>query len=183
ERRGLEAGVCKAPPAGALTWRAKPYDKPEGRTWKTYGGDLVTSTFSEPGFEGPVEGDDWDLLFTHFPMDLDAAQTAASTRSGGRLVNHCSYFRAAGQKCLLAKHVQQVREVLGASRTSASQSDLAWSLQTFHMKYSGNVTAWQLAMAEEPERLWVVKECASGRLRALLVFRFSQKLLRSWVPV
>jgi len=80
----------------SLKWRPFPYHVSQPQFARVvYGGSYVSNAFAQH-FDGPEEGDEWDLLWTHRPQDAALAAATMLPRAGPRLVNHCNYFEAAG---------------------------------------------------------------------------------------
>jgi len=154
--------------AGPLRWRYAHYDRP---VTGAYGGDLVHSAFEDAGFTA-VADDDWDVLFTHFPVKhsrLDALNR--SGLDGGRprrLVNHCQYFTAAGQKCILADHIVRVARELGHERPPLDKH-----LETYVLADPQQAAAWMEALRRDPSRHWLLKDCSGGASQGI-------DLVNSW---
>lgn len=147
---------------GPLRWRTVPY----GKLPRTeYGGELVAMAFQDAGFEPPVEGDDWDVLFSHSAFVQELVRARLPARPGRRLAHHCDYFRAAGHKCLFAEHVHRVEEAHGRNWTSGQRRHLL----TFALDQPQQAKAWAQAARADPAGHWVVKTCGGGNAQAVRV--------------
>merc|ERR1719160_1716320 len=71
-----------------------------------------------------------------------------------RLVNHCEYFTAAGDKCAFAEHV---------SRIKTDHKPLV----TFELHDHAQYAKWQQQVRNDPHRFWVVKDCTNGASRGI----------------
>lgn len=111
------------------------------------------------GLRRPEEGEDWNVLWTHRTQDLTGLKLPQ--RPGRRLVNHCSYFQPAGNKCQLAHHVSHV--------TKAANGSCSKHLVSFALDESGSAAAWRQKVVEEPEKYWILKPCLAGASRGIEV--------------
>jgi len=187
----------------SLRWRAATYGQPHGAANKgavkhvVYGGDWVTQAFMQRGFHGPVADDNWDVLFTHRPQ-RKALMAASLPRRRGRLVSHCEYFVAAGQKGGYAKHTANVlrlrrlpgvcegaeREV-AASSEEGEEGEIADELQrcglaggggpkhlrVFNLAIEAQREQWRQAVQEDMSLEWVVKPTVAGRSQGIRLLR------------
>mmetsp|Transcript_28973 Transcript_28973/g.83098 ORF Transcript_28973/g.83098 Transcript_28973/m.83098 type:complete len:415 (-) Transcript_28973:192-1436(-) len=150
------AGGCSE-----LVWRGEPYTDTPG-DWKVYGGTLTEEVFGAAGFRAwsSGEGDDWDLLWTHVEQADELEKRKLPPRPG-RLALHCSYFMAAGQKCVLARHINTVQAALKIPSGNGTPGK-PYFLRTFELKQLHEHDAWVQALRAEPSRTWVVKGCMAG---------------------
>lgn len=151
-----------------LRWRGKTYNS--SRSLSIYGGEHAVEIFARVGFEGPVEDDEWDLLFTHHLMGRALAAVSPLPERQGRLVNHCQYFLAAGDKCKLSRHIARVEEYTAASERS-SPLDRPRFLRTFELGDNLQNEAWHEAMKSEPNRHWIIKPCIAGQSKGIELIR------------
>lgn len=146
-------------------WRSAPYgDLPD----VLYGGQLVRRLFHEAGFDGPVETDDWDVLFTHAPVEEEPSLPERPWPQS-RVVNHCRYFLAAGQKCALADHVQRVESALGRSEGQHRH------LTTYSLMNRKQFQAWLSALEADPLKHWVIKTCTGGNAEEVRILKAADK--------
>eukprot|EP00929_Paragymnodinium_shiwhaense_P071749 TRINITY_DN36442_c0_g1_i1.p1 TRINITY_DN36442_c0_g1~~TRINITY_DN36442_c0_g1_i1.p1 ORF type:complete len:408 (-),score=107.26 TRINITY_DN36442_c0_g1_i1:225-1448(-) len=150
-----------SPPAAAeqtLRWRRAGYAANQD---STYGGEHVEAAFKRRGFEGPVSGDDWDVLW-QYRAQVNAVVDLP--RQPGRLVNQCNYFKAAGQKCKLHEHIQRVQQHLeqqAQSQQKEPPSARRW-IQTFGLHDPAQIQAWRAAAANKEDSYWIVKPSTAG---------------------
>jgi len=164
-----EDGVCAA--GGVrLKWRAKPYNQGD-RHRGVWGGEYVSAELGAY-FDGPTDDDDWDLLFTQTAQARAVAEARLPLRKG-RLVNHCGYFVAAGQKCYYAGHTRRVREVLESNKTRLAKFTY---LETYMLKDPKQFGSWKNAARADPHRPWVFKPCTAGMSQGIKLLR-GQELL------
>jgi len=151
--------ATKAP----LHWRSKSYGKDQG----LYGGDHVYAEFGKR-FKGPVTNDSWDVLWTY---NIDVANVVKQNLppNPGRLLNHCSYFRAAGQKCYFAGHLRRVQRALD-KRDNASSTKFVY-LKNYVLNHEDQFEQWQREALSNPDRPWVVKECTAGMSAGIQLLR------------
>eukprot|EP00928_Gymnodinium_smaydae_P037256 TRINITY_DN25896_c0_g2_i1.p1 TRINITY_DN25896_c0_g2~~TRINITY_DN25896_c0_g2_i1.p1 ORF type:complete len:485 (-),score=108.70 TRINITY_DN25896_c0_g2_i1:22-1449(-) len=202
------SGSCSSAQGRGLRWRGFPYHVRDPRYKRTiYGGDYVKRAFALEGFEGPVEGDDWDLLWTHRTQrpsfeNLGLAGSSArqedaaparrrATDGASRLVNHCDYFVAAGDKCRFAKHASLVSRLTSSSPSATSSATSATSaadaeaaatsryLATFELDDPAQLVAWQRQLQAAPERHWLLKPCAAGNSQGIQLLRGRELLSMS----
>ncbi|CAE7266580.1 Ttll4 [Symbiodinium natans] len=153
-------GGCAQHAGSKLSWRARPYGtKGEGQ-WQIYGGSYIRLIFDQVDFEGPVEDDEWHLLWTHFPMD----NYLRNLSGGPRLVHGCQYFTAAGQKCTLANHLLRVQAAL--KQDAGEDHD---HLQTYILRNQTQVTEFRRRLSQEPDKLWLIKSCSAGRSNGIVL--------------
>eukprot|EP00931_Biecheleriopsis_adriatica_P108651 TRINITY_DN8298_c0_g1_i2.p1 TRINITY_DN8298_c0_g1~~TRINITY_DN8298_c0_g1_i2.p1 ORF type:complete len:399 (-),score=59.79 TRINITY_DN8298_c0_g1_i2:101-1297(-) len=153
---------CPARGLEQKKWRARPYGKRGAGLWRIYGDEFAALTFSDAGFHGPVDDDSWDLLWTHWPSNKDLAHATLPPRASSRLVNHCRYFDAAGQKCHMARHVRAVQRALGKAESESLYHPLTYILMN-----DSHVESWLADLTENPEAVWLVKECSAGRSQGI----------------
>eukprot|EP00931_Biecheleriopsis_adriatica_P006831 TRINITY_DN108182_c0_g1_i1.p1 TRINITY_DN108182_c0_g1~~TRINITY_DN108182_c0_g1_i1.p1 ORF type:complete len:404 (+),score=76.76 TRINITY_DN108182_c0_g1_i1:27-1238(+) len=159
-----DTDTCAADVKTALRWRGFPYKVSNPKFARSiYGGSFVASTFSSQGFEGPEESDHWDVLWTH--RDQEAALTGLQLpeRLGTRLVNHCRYFKAAGNKCELARYISHL--------VSANDGVRQRQLLSFALDGTESASAWRRRVSEDPNKYWILKPCLAGASRGILVHR------------
>jgi len=136
-----------------LRWRYAAFD---GRTADIYGGDVVREAFADAGFS-VVTDDSWDVLFTHFPVQsahLDPVDRPGHRMERQRLVNHCQYFMAAGQKCTLANHIARVAHAKGHHQDR--------HLETYVLADPEQAEAWRKALHRDSAQHWLLKDCSGG---------------------
>lgn len=140
-----------------LRWRGVPYPAALQEDGEVYGGDHTTERFAARGFEGPVMDDSWNVLFTQWPASkwlmrhpevLESAQPSKAVR----LVNHCEYYAAAGDKCAFAEHLSRV----------ASFTQKHHHLRTFELHDPEQYSQWQREAQNDPHRHWIIKGCTNG---------------------
>jgi len=141
-----------------VRWRGAQY----GRKSTIYGGTVTLQAFADAGFEGPVQDDSWDVLFTHREQVTALASRPLPERAG-RLALHCNYFRAAGQKCRFARHLARVV----AARKEGEGGEWPRHLRTYMLMDKAQHGEWRRRLAEDPHSYWVVKPCAAGNSSGL----------------
>mmetsp|Transcript_2432 Transcript_2432/g.2566 ORF Transcript_2432/g.2566 Transcript_2432/m.2566 type:complete len:463 (-) Transcript_2432:267-1655(-) len=171
-KAGSESSRCAASNAaaqGSLKWRGFPYYVSHPKFARTiYGGDYIAATFRDYGFEGSVDDDNWDVLWTHRQQYISGglSDVALPLRPGLRLVNHCNYFGGAGNKCQLAQHVRSIKEHL---QKGTAQSHHARHLRSFDLSNEQEFQTWQSLVNEEPSRNWILKPCLGGASKGIEV--------------
>ncbi|CAK0866353.1 unnamed protein product [Prorocentrum cordatum] len=145
---GPPAEECNGPDSEQRkrpSWRVAPY-RPGAPS--IYGGQYVVEAFGEH-FDGPVGGDDWDLLWTQTFQVGELLRRELPPRAG-RLVNHCRYFKAAGQKCHFAGHVRRVAAALARDPAQAAQLPV---LRAHVLNHPAQAAQWlaEVQSAPEPE--------------------------------
>jgi len=173
---GGEDGACDASSApggcsSGLQWRGYPYrvTKPVYAK-KIYGGGFVIDAFAQAGFEGPMDGEDWDVLWTHRPQhDWLREHVQLPAREGERVVNHCAYFRGAGDKCAFA-------DVTRSLALHAPDATTSGYLQTYQLNIGTQRQEWVEALQADSKRYWLVKPCYGGDSKGIRVER-ADKLL------
>lgn len=161
---GSSEETCQADVAASLKplrWRGASYKS--GRD--IYGGQHVVDLFSQR-FDGPVVNDDWDMLWTH-EAEVGELKKRKLTQRPGRLVNHCRYFRAAGQKCYFAGHVRRVHKAL-ESRGAAAELTY---LRNYVLNHEEQLAQWRKDAMANPDKPWVVKKCAAGMSTSIHLLR------------
>lgn len=146
---------------------------------KIYGGSHVAEAFGK-WFDGPVDDDRWHLLWT-YRSQAAALQSMSLPPQKGRLVNHCGYFRAAGQKCILAEHVSKV--VNSMPKLNANISTLGF-LHTFHVQDKVEFDKWMRMVKADPERYWIAKPCSGGASQGIQILKGTDVLTtrgREWL--
>lgn len=142
-------------------WRSEPYGAGED---VLYGGETALMQIQEAGFDGPVRTDDWDVLFSHMPLKrIPVLPAPPWPRS--RVVNHCSYFLAAGQKCALAHHTQRVERALGRGEGQHRH------LRAYSLDDAEQFEAWRSALEADPSKTWVIKTCTGGGAEEVKLLR------------
>jgi len=158
-----ETGECSAigscgSSTKALSWRGFPYSvKNPVYAKKIYGGGYVADRFAKAGFQGPVEGDDWNVLWTHRWQPLPQRKEPER-----RLTNHCTFFGAAGDKCTFARHVSAVMRALPQSPLHSRGA-----IRTFELADRQDFDAWMLAATNAPGSHWVLKPCMGGASKGI----------------
>lgn len=140
-----------------LRWRGVPYGKALQEDGEVYGGDHTVERFAACGFEGPVMDDSWNVLFTHTPVSKWLTKhphvlRSPESQTPARLVNHCEYYSAAGDKCAFANHLLRVASLKKNHR----------HLQTFELHDNDQYALWQKEARNDPHQYWVVKDCTNG---------------------
>merc|ERR1719321_2599358 len=85
---------------------------------------------------------------TRHPKVLESAQPSKPVR----LVNHCEYYNAAGDKCAFAEHLSRV----------ASLTKNHCHLRTFELHDHEQYAQWQREAQNDPRRFWLIKGCTDG---------------------
>jgi len=153
---------------GALRWRPFPYSVSKPQFAKViYGGGFVGQAFAQY-FDGPEEGEDWDLLWTHRPQDAALASVALPPRSGRRLVNHCNYFAPAGNKCKLSRHTTEIRR--------HSEEHRSRHLRSYDLSNPDELAEWRGDVAENSNKIWVLKPCLGGASQGIQLAKGSEAL-------
>jgi len=148
-----------------LRWRGFPYKISNPRFKHTiYGGGFIKDNFAAAGFEGPVDGEDWDVLWTHKPQVQALQKIDLQPRAGRRLVNHCFYFVAAGDKCRLAKLVNSI------------QASGPATLPSFELDDQKQLEQWQRLVLEKPDQHWVLKPCLGGASKGIQIRKGQEAL-------
>mmetsp|Transcript_79170 Transcript_79170/g.227023 ORF Transcript_79170/g.227023 Transcript_79170/m.227023 type:complete len:434 (+) Transcript_79170:56-1357(+) len=165
ERTGVSgcSGEAREAKFARLRWRVASYK--DGKR-SVYGGPVVEQALAGAGFGGPVADDDWDLFYTHFPQGK-AVEAAKLPKRAGRLVNHCQYFTAAGQKCHLAGHLARVELARALRGEGDAPGSKPRNLETYNLHKVEESAAWRQAMRNQPERHWLVKTCSGGASRGI----------------
>lgn len=137
-----------------LRWRGVAYGPELEQDGEIYGGNHTAERFAARGFGKPVMDDSWNVLFTHTPMSKWLMRHPdvlglAHPEPQVRLVNHCEYFTAAGDKCAFAEHL---------SRIKTNHPSLA----TFELHDDAQYVRWQEEVQKDHHRYWVVKDCTNG---------------------
>mmetsp|Transcript_37073 Transcript_37073/g.106023 ORF Transcript_37073/g.106023 Transcript_37073/m.106023 type:complete len:449 (+) Transcript_37073:66-1412(+) len=174
---GAEGGGDENCPAAAapLRWRGFPYRVSNPAFARAiYGGDYIAKAFKERGFEGPVDGDDWDVLWTHRSQDPALALRDLPSRPGRRLVNHCNHFGAAGDKCALAPYAMQLRRAAASEQLSdnaSSPSEGHRHFLSFVLDDPKQFAEWTKMVQAEPLRFWLLKPCRAGASKGIRLLR------------
>jgi len=116
-----------------------------------------------------VEDDDWDVLFS-YDVERTLAQVPLPPRRRRRIVNHCGYYMAAGQKCLFAKHVQAVERAHGRNEPSQRRH-----LLSFVLSEKEQAEAWRRVARADPAGIWVVKGCTGSGAEDVHLVRSSDE--------
>mmetsp|Transcript_25162 Transcript_25162/g.63845 ORF Transcript_25162/g.63845 Transcript_25162/m.63845 type:complete len:415 (-) Transcript_25162:10-1254(-) len=162
-----DAGDEQCQREGPLRWRGFPYMVTHPAYAKTiYGGGFVKESFAASGFEGPVEGDDWHVLWTHRPQDRKLPPLPALTRPGQRLVNHCNYYAAAGDKCAFTRHAETVFRKDPGSPLHGKPY-----LRSFELTKPEELERWRREVEAAPTKSWVLKPCSAGASKGIEVAR------------
>jgi len=147
-----------------LRWRFQPLERE--RRKDVYGGRHVREAFASAGFQGPVDDDDWDLLFTYRE---ETKEIGRRLRKRDSLHNHCNYFRAAGQKCELADHLERLKH--------SGQELRSWRfLETFRLNSEETRGRWRQAVKADLNRFWVVKPCSATHSSGIQLLRGADAL-------
>eukprot|EP00928_Gymnodinium_smaydae_P030292 TRINITY_DN22568_c0_g1_i2.p1 TRINITY_DN22568_c0_g1~~TRINITY_DN22568_c0_g1_i2.p1 ORF type:complete len:496 (-),score=121.74 TRINITY_DN22568_c0_g1_i2:42-1529(-) len=164
--------------ASPVRWRTRAYERAETSA-EVYGGAHAATIFKKHGYEAEI-GDDWDLLWTHRPQlrALSLAGISAKGSGGLRLVNQCGYFKAAGQKCHFAGHVNRVVAELEASGDPARTARFA-HLRNFVLNHEEPRRRWREEVQSDPSKPWVLKECSAGLAKGVEILHGQALLERA----
>jgi len=161
-----------------LRWRFERYGP--GRSI-LYGGEHVAEAFAQEGFgHSPALDDDWDVLWTHHQevthlLKQRPQWAAPASVRRKRLVNHCNYFKAIGQKCHLERHLVNVRAAIAARAEALEDSrEPVKYLTTYQLSNNQERAAWLAAVSADQSRTWVLKPCSAGRSEGIELVRGSK---------
>lgn len=164
---GVGVARVESDEAPRLRWRGFPYKVSNPAfARRIYGGSYIETAFNQQGFEGPVDGHDWDVLWTHRPQDGALIQLPSRPRPPQRLVNHCSYFRAAGDKCNFAKHTNRIMRSVSRLSTGGLRY-----LRTFELDQDHELIGWRHSVQEKLDKYWLLKPCLGGASKGIQIHR------------
>mmetsp|Transcript_76270 Transcript_76270/g.220266 ORF Transcript_76270/g.220266 Transcript_76270/m.220266 type:complete len:445 (-) Transcript_76270:57-1391(-) len=157
------AGALGSPCAEApLRWRGFPYRVTNPRFKRSiYGGSVVRDAFAALGYEGPEEGEEWDILWTHKPQKRFLDDLVLPPRPGRRVVNHCDYYAAAGNKCRFTRHMRG----LAAELAQGPFRDLP----SFELDKPAELAAWRKLVEQNPDQHWLLKPCFAGNSNGIVI--------------
>lgn len=140
-----------------------------------YGGTHSTDVFKREGFEA-VQTNDWDVFWSHRQEEKELERVKLQPREGRqRLVNHCGYFKGAGQKCHFAGHINRVQAALSGDPKRTARFTY---LRNFVLTHEDQWRAWGKEVHANPETTWVYKVCASGMSEGVEILRGETLLAR-----